>query len=228
MNGLTTSFEKTLFIVLPHLKMSSFNKFGTGFGCGLGNDFKCSSIPFYPLGLEPKRTTLAPKKMFSTPQIAPWNDFPRRTPSVLWGCDDIKSEAPKQPRGIRNNNPGNIRDFGIPWEGLAGKDNADFCKFKSAHYGLRALSRDMSTKIGNGVNTVDKIISKHAPPNENDTSSYIKHVAQIVSDGDRHKVLKADEITLALLVKTIVKHENGKMPYSDAEIIAAVRDAKKK
>jgi len=205
--------------------------FGTGFGCGLGNDFNClSGKGFYPLGLEPKRTILAPKKIFSTPQIAPWNDFPRKnwTPSVLWGCDDIKSEAPKESRGIRNNNPGNIKDFGIPWEGLAGKDNADFCKFKSAHYGLRALSRDMITKIGNGVNTVDKIISKHAPPNENDTSSYIKHVAQIVSNGDRHKVLKADEVTLALLVKTIVKHENGKMPYSDAEIIAAVRDAKKK
>jgi len=220
--------------------------FGTGFGCGLGNDFKCSSSlsgkGFYPLGLEPKRTIFAPKKTFSTPLvfapkktfatplIAPWNDFPRKnwTPSVLWGCDDIKSEAPKESRGIRNNNPGNIRDFGIHWEGLAGKDNADFCKFKSAHYGLRALSRDMITKIGNGVNTVDKIISKHAPPNENDTSSYIKHVAQIVSNGDRHKVLKADEATLASLVKTIVKHENGKMPYSDAEIIAAVRDAKKK
>jgi len=243
--------------------MSSFNKFGTGFGCGLGNDFKCSSSlsgkGFYPLGLEPKRTIFQPKKTFSTPQIAPWNDFPRKnwTPSVLWGCDDfkseapkvsrgirnnnpfnirdllwgcddIKSEAPKVPRGIRNNNPGNIRDFGIPWEGLAGKDNADFCKFKSAHHGLRALSRDMITKIGNGVNTVDKIISKHAPPNENDTSSYIKHVARIVSNGDRHKVLKADDSTLALLVKTIVKHENGKMPYSDAEINAAVRDAKKK
>jgi len=83
------------------------------------------------------------------------------------------------------------------------------------------------TKIGNGVNTVDKIITKHAPPFENETNSYIKHVAKIVSNGDRHKVLKADEKTIVSLVKTIVKHENGKMPYSEAEIIAAVRDAKK-
>jgi len=204
-----------------------------GFGCGLGNDFKCSSslsgMGFGSgLGNDFKCSSSLSGKGFYP--LRPWNDFPRKnwTPSVLWGCDDIKSEAPKVPRGIRNNNPGNIRDFGIPWEGLAGKDNADFCKFKSAHHGLRALSRDMITKIGNGVNTVDKIISKHAPPNENDTSSYIKHVARVVSNGDGHKVLKADDITIALLVKTIVKHENGKMPYSDAEINAAVRDAKKK
>merc|ERR1712061_412862 len=210
---------------------SSSSLSGMGFGSGLGNDFKCSSSlsgkGFYPLRPWNCSSSLSGKGFYP---LRPWYDFPRknRTPSVLWGCDDIKSEAPKVPRGIRNNNPGNIRDFGIPWEGLAGKDNADFCKFKSAHHGLRALSRDMITKIGNGVNTVDKIISKHAPPNENDTSSYIKHVARVVSNGDRHKVLKADDITIASLVKTIVKHENGKMPYSDAEIDAAVRDAKKK
>merc|ERR1711920_200619 len=128
--------------------MSSFNMFGTGFGCGFGDDFKCSSslpgkrnilakpqVGFYPLGLQPKRTILAkpqvgfyplglqPKRTILAPKII---STPTWIPSVLWRCDDMKSEAPRMPRGIRNNNPGNIKDFGIPWKGLVGKDDKDF------------------------------------------------------------------------------------------------------
>lgn len=48
----------------------------------------------------------------------------------------------KQPRGIRNNNPGNIRRSSDPWQGLAKEQiDREFFKFKSSVYGIRALAR---------------------------------------------------------------------------------------
>ena len=50
------------------------------------------------------------------------------------------------PRGIRNNNPGNIRRNGDPWQGLAKEQNdREFFTFKSAVYGIRALARLLIT-----------------------------------------------------------------------------------
>lgn len=48
-----------------------------------------------------------------------------------------------QPRGIRNNNPGNIR-WGENWQGLKkdGKErDSSFCVFESPEYGIRALAK---------------------------------------------------------------------------------------
>ena len=47
------------------------------------------------------------------------------------------------PRGIRNNNPGNIV-AGDKWLGRTGTDGR-FVKFKSAEYGLRAIGRVINT-----------------------------------------------------------------------------------
>ena len=48
------------------------------------------------------------------------------------------------PRGIRNNNPGNIRWSNDQWKGLIPKDQASdkaFCVFRSPEYGIRAMAR---------------------------------------------------------------------------------------
>lgn len=45
------------------------------------------------------------------------------------------------PRGIRNNNPGNIR-WGDDWKGLVPKDqrtDKSFCQFTTPEYGIRAM-----------------------------------------------------------------------------------------
>ena len=50
--------------------------------------------------------------------------------------------AQTKPRGIRNNNPGNIRKSKDPWQGLAERQtDAAFFTFKSGPYGIRALAR---------------------------------------------------------------------------------------
>ena len=123
------------------------------------------------------------------------------------------------PRGIRNNNPGNI-DFNPlnNWKGLNPKSkelDSRFCVFISAEYGIRALMillRNYEKK--HGLDTIRQIIDRWAPSHENDTSAYAKHVAKMMSvDLDAHLDLRDREVLISL-AKAIVTHENGVQPYA--------------
>ena len=86
------------------------------------------------------------------------------------------------PRGIRNNNPLNIRRSKDLWMGLrAQQTDASFCQFESLEYGWRAafylLTRTYYHKYR--LYTIRMIISKWAPPNENQTSKYIENVCRL-------------------------------------------------
>ena len=77
------------------------------------------------------------------------------------------------PRGIRNNNPLNIRRSKDQWQGLrAQQTDASFCQFETLEYGWRAafylLTRTYYHKYR--LFTIRAIISKWAPPNENLTA----------------------------------------------------------
>ena len=80
-------------------------------------------------------------------------------------------------RGVRNNNPLNIRR-GNKWKGLAAvQTDKAFDVFISMPWGIRAafvILRNYIKKYG--CNTVPKIIARWAPSSENDTQAYIKRV----------------------------------------------------
>lgn len=89
-----------------------------------------------------------------------------------------------EPRGIRNNNPLNIRK-GNNWKGErpVQKDKA-FEEFVTMQFGIRAgfiILRKYVTGY-NGLtckfNTIDKIVRRWAPPSENATQKYIDFVAK--------------------------------------------------
>ena len=73
-------------------------------------------------------------------------------------------------RGIRNNNPGNIRKTNIKWAGevVPGTDSA-FEQFKSMPYGIRAMLVDIIGKHKRGLDTIQELINVWAPPFENCT-----------------------------------------------------------
>lgn len=81
------------------------------------------------------------------------------------------------PRGIRNNNPLNIR-IGNKWKGLkVPNTDGSFDQFISVYWGYRAafvILRNYIRKYK--YNTVKKIISRFAPSTENNTAAYIKTV----------------------------------------------------
>lgn len=119
-------------------------------------------------------------------------------------------------RGIRNNNPGNL-DYSKsnPWQGQVGSDGR-FAIFTDPKYGIRALYRTLMTyRNKHALTTITGIINRWAPAVENNTAAYIAAVSMAVG--------KAPGETLALsdypaLVKAIIKHENGVMPYPDTLI----------
>jgi len=113
-------------------------------------------------------------------------------------------------RGIRNNNPGNIRKgskkiwLGEVWP----SQDASFSQFMTMAYGVRALLIDLVNKHKQGLNTVQKIIYKYAPPTENYSARYAKFVA----DSMGLTVTEPFDMTEANLLKfakAVAKFENG-------------------
>ena len=124
----------------------------------------------------------------------------------------------RPPRGIRNNNPGNIR-HGQNWQGLNPDGrNIDpaFCVFKSPVFGIRALAKVlMNYKKIHGLNTVRQIISRYAPPNENQTKAYIQTVAQQIGVYPDTIIDIEERGILTVFIKAVIRMENGIQPYSD-------------
>ena len=126
-------------------------------------------------------------------------------------------------RGIRNNNPGNIRK-GEKWKGLSEhQTDSSFCIFVSPEYGIRALVKILLTYYKKyQLNTVKKIISRYAPPNENETESYIKSVANQLGVASDEVIDLSSVAVLAVLLRAIIRHENGEQPYSDEQILKGI------
>jgi len=128
-------------------------------------------------------------------------------------------------RGLRNNNPGNIKYDGTQWEGLATPpSDGTFAVFTDATYGIRALARILSNYVAiDGVSpTVTAIVSRWAPPSENDTTAYIQDIkTQLGIPLDQEPTLDLS-IDLPALVAAIIQHENGLQPYSAATITQGI------
>ena len=114
-----------------------------------------------------------------------------------------------KPRGLRNNNPLNIRHSADNFQGEIQGNDKSFKTFSSMPYGYRAGFVILGTYLSRGLNTIEKIISKWAPPVENDTESYIKNVEKW-SGVSRHKVLTGTDGTdFILIVAAMSFVENG-------------------
>lgn len=129
-------------------------------------------------------------------------------------------------RGIRGNNPGNI-EKGQPWRGLAAEQpDARFATFVAPVYGIRAIVKILLTYQRRDPNlTIRKIINAWAPPVENDTESYVNHVARACDmppDGIIPGGLRAQPGMTREIVKAIIRHENGTQPYGENLIADAV------
>lgn len=141
-----------------------------------------------------------------------------------------------QPRGIRNNNPGNIR-WGDNWQGLIPnqqRTDPAFCQFSEPRFGIRAMAvvlLNYRSKTGMpgigapGIDTVREVISRWAPPKENDTEAYIASVAQALAVHPDNHIDLTDGGTLRCIVSGIIRHENGMQPYSAALIEEGVQMA---
>lgn len=116
----------------------------------------------------------------------------------------------KQPRGIRNNNPLNIR-IGNTWLGeVPNPTDSDFEQFVNVVYGLRAAFCILRRYIRRyHRNTIAKIITAWAPASENDTVLYISKVATQVGIDPDATIHYEDTETMFSLVQAMAIQECG-------------------
>lgn len=115
-------------------------------------------------------------------------------------------------RGLRNNNPGNIRlSATTRWQGeVKPSRDKSFCQFKSMAYGYRALIKLLQNyRKLNGCRTISDFINRWAPPVENNTSGYISRVCREMHVPDSYVPDVNDQYTMCAFAAAISQVENG-------------------
>ena len=114
-------------------------------------------------------------------------------------------------RGLRNCNPGNIRQSRSKFKGEVrpSRDSA-FKEFESMAYGYRAMFVLLDTyRIRYGLSTIREIISRWAPPSENFTEGYIRFVAERTGIDADAEVNSLSERDMVPIVAAMSEIENG-------------------
>lgn len=120
----------------------------------------------------------------------------------------------KLPRGLRNNNPGNIRNNdNIDWQGeIAIHEKRDFVfeEFKDRVSGYRALLKLLRNynKI-HGCRTIPDYVRRWAPEHENNTSGYISRVCQEMGIPTTFVPDPDDKSIMCAMAAAISEVENG-------------------
>ena len=116
------------------------------------------------------------------------------------------------PRGIRNNNPLNIRHSrNNRWQGVYEQQtDPEFVRFASMQFGIRAGFIIIRNYIRQGHKDVASIISRWAPSNENNTEAYIRHVCEISGLSPFQELRFEDKDTMVALVGAMIRVECGK------------------
>ena len=130
------------------------------------------------------------------------------------------------PRGIRNNNPLNIRK-GNNWKGeKANQTDKAFEQFESMQYGVRAgfiiLRKYMNGYFGmtEKFNTIEKMIGRWAPKCENNTEAYIERVVQLTGIPRRQHLSFSNKNYMVAIVDAMIRVECGQ-PIDKAIIESA-------
>ena len=91
--------------------------------------------------------------------------------------------------------------------------------FSAPKWGFRAAAIILKHYEARGINTVEKIVDRWAPPNENDDAAYVADVV-------KHSGLQAGQTVFPPdyfdLIKAIATHESGGWDFSDADLTAGI------
>lgn len=127
--------------------------------------------------------------------------------------------------GYQLNNPGNIRSSSNQWQGLLDDGGGDFAQFDTPQNGVRAVMKDLQNQQKlHGASTIADVISRYAPPSENDTKGYIQFVADKTGLDPNQPVDLTDPEHLIPLAKAVVTREQGKNKLDDETYQAAFND----
>ncbi|CAI0818517.1 lytic transglycosylase [Serratia proteamaculans] len=141
------------------------------------------------------------------------------------------AQSASAPRGIRNNNPGNLNYVGQNGAALENHATPRFARFNSAFEGFAALGKQIKAYY-NGTSkaagyqklqSVEDIISRFAPASENNTQGYIDKLSKMLGVGRGESLNIHDPQVLATLMNGITQIENGKNPYAPEMVLKAAQ-----
>lgn len=116
------------------------------------------------------------------------------------------------PRGLKNNNPLNIKKNNTKWEGLAEEQtDKSFFVFVAPEWGYRAALRTLQNyKRVHGLRTIREWVMRWAPPVENDTEAYIRCVCQRTGMPETAEPNISNKVVMCNIVSAMSYMENGK------------------
>lgn len=114
-------------------------------------------------------------------------------------------------RGLRNNNPGYIRNSKTVWQGeIVPSTDRSFKQFKTMAYGYRAMIKLLQNyRKLNGCRTISDFINRWAPPVENNTSGYISRVCREMQVPSSYVPDVNDKGTMCAFAAAMSQVENG-------------------
>ena len=118
----------------------------------------------------------------------------------------------KLPRGLRNNNPGNIRINGDLFQGeVRPSRDKSFKQFETMAYGYRAIFKILSNYYRNyKLDTIRKMIGRWAPPKENHTEKYIQFVSDYAGIPADDPININNREQMIRIVAGMSRFENGR------------------
>lgn len=131
--------------------------------------------------------------------------------------DEIASSI----RGIRNNNPTNLEDAGIKWQGMVGTDGP-YCVFDTMENGIRAAALNLRNYWRlHGINTVDGIVRRWSAT---DQDAYVSHVSGWIGVDAQEALDMEDAGVRTQILQAMTRQEEG-LPAElliDSQIAAVV------
>lgn len=150
-----------------------------------------------PYSPPPSTTTQAPRSWW------------RRNMPTWMGGDAPASNNSALPRGFRNNNPLNLTF--LPGQGAIGSDGR-FGRYATMEEGIAANHRQLLRYQDRGLNTVESILNRWAPPSENDTEGYIRNVSAWTGFKRDQALNLRDPETAQKLISAMSRQESGNLP----------------
>lgn len=128
------------------------------------------------------------------------------------GGGNTSGNVPTKAIGYRINNPLNIRYLSANnWKGQTGQQSG-FCVFDTPENGIRAAMVNLKSYRKQGVVTIGDIVSRWAPPTENNTQNYIDFVCKKLGANISDEIEQDAQSYIALLQAMCIM-EIGVQPY---------------
>ncbi|MGJ3447868.1 YdaS family helix-turn-helix protein [Enterobacter sp. PTB] len=147
-------------------------------------------------------------------------DWQKQHPGETWPGNSEVVQHAQAARGLRNNNPGNLKFAGQRGATLEDGPNATHAKFNSMGDGLYALEHQLEIYLGRGRNTIDSIFDVYSKKNH---EAYKTHVSKIMGIKPSTVITSENKEQMVKLMRGIISMENGGQAnqISDQQLAAA-------